>query len=393
MIEVIEYLIREVPSYIDVFCHVGGYFAFNNIPILEVTNMKRILSWLIITCLVLAMTACKSTQNETSNKGPENPQTVNNETAVSPSVDDKTPATSSPDKIPSNGDKTALPSMDSQNEGVSTTTSISIDSKVWIGTWKWDSSDEYNKSTITVSNASDKAIVFSLNAFHVTNPKTMDGSNGVIEKKVALFEGDEAVFRDEELQFELRMKMKGKQLTVTTNNGNYFGAGVVVDGSYSQNSSESKASQNDNLIVPGKSIGKLFLGMTKSEVTKTLGKPTAIEDGVMTYSSSKNYIKLYFKDQILKQVEYTSPSFSTADGISINNFQERGKDFDIKGFQWRFLQVRYDSIRGGLSYFVMNADVPDDNEEYSKSVVGYLYEGYTMFEEPISEAKWEFLSP
>ncbi|MGV2885937.1 hypothetical protein [Paenibacillus taichungensis] len=355
--------------------------------------MKRILSWLIITCLVLAMTACKSTQNETSNKGPENPQTVNNETAVSPYVDDKTPATSSPDKIPSNGDKTALPSMDSQNEGVSTTTSISIDSKVWIGTWKWDSSDEYNKSTITVSNASDKAIVFSLNAFHVTNPKTMDGSNGVIEKKVALFEGDEAVFRDEELQFELRMKMKGKQLTVTTNNGNYFGAGVVVDGSYSQNSSESKVSQNDNLIVPGKSIGKLFLGMTKSEVTKTLGKPTAIEDGVMTYSSSKNYIKLYFKDQILKQVEYTSPSFSTADDISINNFQERGKDFDIKGFQWRFLQVRYDSIRGGLSYFVMNADVPDDNEEYSKSVVGYLYEGYTMFEEPISEAKWEFLSP
>lgn len=113
---------------------------------------------------------------------------------------------------------------------------------------------------------------------------------------------------------------------------NYFGAFVVVDGSYTRSEPTQLDTQSDYLIVPGKSLGKISLGMTKAEVTHLLGKPTNSDEHQMTYKSSKNYITLNLKNQVVKQIEFTSPSFSTSDGINTKNFEEKKDLFKISAF-------------------------------------------------------------
>jgi hypothetical protein len=61
----------------------------------------------------------------------------------------------------------------------------------------------------------------------------MDGHNGDIDG-IAVLKGNEAVYKDEEFKFELRMKLVDGHLKVMTNNSDMFGAYVVVDGLYNR---------------------------------------------------------------------------------------------------------------------------------------------------------------
>jgi hypothetical protein len=263
------------------------------------------------------------------------------------------------------------------------------DANAWVGVWKWEKSDKYNTSTMEIKSINNQQVTFSLNAFHVTNQKSMGGHNGNIENGLAILNGNEAVFKDEEFKFELRMSIVDKHLMISTNNSDYFGAFVVVDGSYIRSRSSFAESKSDYLIVPGKSIGKIALGMAKDEVTRLLGKPTNSDENQMTYKSSKNYINLLLNNQVVKQIEFTSPSFSTSEGINTGNFDEKIDLFNVFEFQWRFLQIRYELKQGGLAFFTFNAGVPDDNTEYQQYAKGYIYDGQQIYEEPISGAKWK----
>ncbi|MDQ0885861.1 hypothetical protein QFZ81_000949 [Paenibacillus sp. V4I9] len=317
--------------------------------------------------IALTLTGC--TQSSVASKANEDPDSS---TIVS------TP-TSTPDLSSTNTKNNLEPAS---------STKPSIDPFAWIGKWKWDQSTQYDVSTITINNIKDQQVFFSLNAFHVTNHETMDGHNGVIENKIAVFNGNEAVYKDDEYNFELRISFQKDHLEVKTNNSNILGANVFVDGLYNRDQTHSVIN-NDYLIIPGKSVGKISLGMTKDDVIKLLGNPTNTLDNQLIYKSTKNFLSLYLKSSVVKQIEFTSPSFSTKDGVNTGNFENNHDHFTELEFQWRFLQLRFDWDQGGLSFFTFNADVPDDNKEYQRYTRGYIYEGQHMYEEPISDVRWK----
>jgi hypothetical protein len=121
----------------------------------------------------------------------------------------------------------------STNPTKSSSSNPSDDYSVWGGEWKWDQSTRYDLSTINIKSIKDQQISFSLNAFHVSNQTTMDGHNGDIDG-IAVLKGNEAVYKDDEFKFELRMKLVDGHLKVMTNNSDMFGANVVVEGLYNR---------------------------------------------------------------------------------------------------------------------------------------------------------------
>ncbi|MFD3270724.1 hypothetical protein ACE3MS_11360 [Paenibacillus dendritiformis] len=268
-----------------------------------------------------------------------------------------------------------------------------LDASAWLGTWRWVESDKYNSATIDIKSIDERQMVFSLIAFHVTNMKTMDGSHGNIENGVAEMVGNEAVFTDvEDEDFELRMSLTDDHLTVTTNK-NYigFGAFVTVDGAYARWKPE--PANTDYLVMPGQSLGKISLGMTQDEVVRQLGQPTAKEENRMIYQSSEHEIILYLKEQTVRQIAFSSPAFSTAEGVNTGNFTDYGDFFTRSECQQRFLHLRDEWNEGGLAFFTFNADAPEDNTEYRQRVRGHIYESQQMYEEPLIGAEWKPVSP
>jgi hypothetical protein len=129
--------------------------------------------------------------------------------------------------------------------------------------------------------------------------------------------------------------------------------------------------------------------MTREDVIKLLGNPTDAYNDQITYRSKKDYLSVYLLNSIVKQIEFSSPSFATKEGFNTTNIGDSHDKFIESEFQWRFLQLRFDWDKGGLSFFTFNADLPDDNTEYDRYTSGYIYEGQELYQEPISNAKWK----
>lgn len=84
-------------------------------------------------------------------------------------------------------------------------------------------------------------------------------------------------------------------------------------------------------IVPGQSVGKVKLGMSRDDVRSTLGDPKRefpSWDGISVFvyesASTGNTLNAFFKDEKLCGVEFTSPDFRTADGTSTENVKNEG---------------------------------------------------------------------
>lgn len=268
-----------------------------------------------------------------------------------------------------------------------------LDASAWLGTWSWIESDKYNSATIEIKSVDERQMVFSLIAFHVTNRKTMDGSHGNIENGVAEMVGNEAVFTDaEDEDFELRMSLADDHLTVTTNEDySAFGAFVTVDGAYARWTPE--PAKTDCLVVPGQSIGKISLGMTQDEVIRQLGQPAAAEENRMIYPASEHEIVLYLEEQTVRQIAFSSPAFSTAEGVNTGNHPDYGDFFARSEYRQRYLHLREDWIEGGLAFFTFNSDAPEGDTEHRQQVRGYIYEGQEMYEEPLIGAEWKPAGP
>ncbi|MBB3111848.1 hypothetical protein FHS18_003916 [Paenibacillus phyllosphaerae] len=146
---------------------------------------------------------------------------------------------------------------------------------------------------------------------------------------------------------------------------------------------------SDYLIVPGQSIGKIALGMTQGEVLAILGRPTETGNDELIYRSARNYIRIAMESGIVKQVEFSSPAFATAEGIDLGNYGDSADAFDVKQYWRNYMQLRYDLAEGGLTFIRFNAGMPADNGEYEQYVRGYLYAGKKMFNDPIPDAVWE----
>lgn len=130
------------------------------------------------------------------------------------------------------------------------------DESEWLGTWIWNKTTKNDMSTIKIQSIKDGKVLFSLNAYHVTNPNTGDGHHGELTDETAVLNGKEALFKDKNSSFQLQMTMKDHQLIVSTNGKDSpFGAFVEIDGHYSKelNATSKNVNAGDikNLIPNG----------------------------------------------------------------------------------------------------------------------------------------------
>ncbi len=77
-----------------------------------------------------------------------------------------------------------------------------------------------------------------------------------------------------------------------------------------------------SMVVPGKGVGRTRLGMTREEISGMLGRPTQTSGNVLVYRSQdrRNFLALRFKEDILNDIAFSSPAFSTEDGINTKSF-------------------------------------------------------------------------
>ena len=123
-------------------------------------------------------------------------------------------------------------------------------------------------------------------------------------------------------------------------------------------------------VVPGKSLGKVSLGMTPAQVHRLLGKPDKtlrLKNGLLddVYKAKKTRVKvlgdfrqtvrdtvevLYRRGRAV-QLEATSPVFETASGLST------GSDVDAlraSSFDWRLLVYSYETGDGYQNIYFWN---------------------------------------
>lgn len=83
------------------------------------------------------------------------------------------------------------------------------------------------------------------------------------------------------------------------------------------------------LIVPGESVGRVKIGMSRSDVTGLLGRPTVATAGMLSFVSAdkRYYLTLQIADEKVSEIMFSSPAFRTADGIGIESFDERMSEF------------------------------------------------------------------
>lgn len=82
------------------------------------------------------------------------------------------------------------------------------------------------------------------------------------------------------------------------------------------------SAQNDYLITPGRSIGKIALDMPRSQVHELLGKPltTSALNGVQVdtwgTTGGDDFAQVYYRADKAAQIEVAASKFVTANGLS-----------------------------------------------------------------------------
>jgi hypothetical protein len=85
------------------------------------------------------------------------------------------------------------------------------------------------------------------------------------------------------------------------------------------------------------------------------------------------------------QIDFTSPSFKTEEGFGTDLKKVEGNSsaFAVFEIPWRSTRLRYQDKKGGLSFYVINADSSDEESKESKvTKVGSVHKG----SRPIAEA-------
>jgi hypothetical protein len=103
-------------------------------------------------------------------------------------------------------------------------------------------------------------------------------------------------------------------------------------------------------VVAGKSVGRTSLGMNKDDVIKLLGKPNkeSLDLAIYHTSDKRYFLALRFSGGKLSEIAYTSPNFSTADGITTSNFTGHQKELPASGQSGNYTIYALQS--GGLSF-------------------------------------------
>lgn len=134
-----------------------------------------------------------------------------------------------------------------------------------------------------------------------------------------------------------------------------------------------KTASENSLIVPGKSVGKIAIGMPGSNVRKLLGKPTLDHDDYLEFH--KKGISVLLNKGKVTEIVFHSKKFATKDGLSLANYDadNRYKKFEHSKLPWRFMNLKHDLKSGGFDIFATNIDSGDP--EYEPSVYGVVFAG------------------
>ena len=119
----------------------------------------------------------------------------------------------------------------------------------------------------------------------------------------------------------------------------------------------STSSDNPNLLRPGQSLAKVNLGMSREQVVLILGRPTDARGSVISYWTGDHLHFIAFRfggpqGNSLTDILFTSPSFVTAGGINVANFETAGSNLFAPAHtaHGRPAQI-YTLKEGGLSFF------------------------------------------
>ncbi|MFA7336867.1 MAG: caspase family protein [Candidatus Obscuribacterales bacterium] len=123
--------------------------------------------------------------------------------------------------------------------------------------------------------------------------------------------------------------------------------------SLSQNSN--KSANSSTLIVPGQSLAKIKLGISKQQAIALLGRPTDESENVMCYwtSDRRYFLIVRTTEGKVSDVLFDSPAYATAAGIAVTNFKQANS---LQAFQPPHRPVNrpvdiYTLKDGGLSFF------------------------------------------
>ncbi len=130
------------------------------------------------------------------------------------------------------------------------------------------------------------------------------------------------------------------------------------------------------LIVPGKSLAKLKLGMSVRDIVITLGPPSVKQkDSLEYWSRDKQHFVIAFiqKDKMVEAM-FSSPKFRTEDGLNTGNFDQPSNlpQFNSARLKWNNLNLKYGLRQGGLDFYVVNADA---YAEHDRMRMGVVYSG------------------
>ncbi len=106
------------------------------------------------------------------------------------------------------------------------------------------------------------------------------------------------------------------------------------------------------LIVPGTSVGRSRLGMSREEVENILGRPTSEGAGSITYRTAdrRYFLSLRFSEGKVSEIAFSSPAFQTASGLGLANVSalsaERDSGLKVIGKHGPFTVV--EPASGGL---------------------------------------------
>lgn len=149
-----------------------------------------------------------------------------------------------------------------------------------------------------------------------------------------------------------------------------------------------KASVSTNfLIVPGQSLGKIKLDMTRKEVTAILGNPSRerkvdeVRELVYTSKSSGNAVKVGLVNDQVAQIYFSSASYKTKEGIHVGTASENLSYLTPWKLHLRFVNVKYAWKKGGLTFYGLNVDSGDP--EYPVIYWGVVHKGLR----PVYEAQ------
>jgi hypothetical protein len=134
---------------------------------------------------------------------------------------------------------------------------------------------------------------------------------------------------------------------------------------------------DDQRIVPGESVGRIRLGMTRAEAVALLGAPADPRGDPLVYRSARggNRLEIHLADGRVEQIDFTSPAFRTREGIGTASYADERFEarFARWKLRWRFLNVRYNLRSGGLTFYALNAD--SAHPDYAPAHVGVVHRG------------------